>query len=258
MKQHENYRELIWTLAKTDFKLRYHGSVLGYFWAILKPLLMFLVLNFVFSAMFNPRNTGANYYSLQLIVAIMMFNFFSEGTSSGMASLLSKAQLVNKIYIPRWTIILASTVNAVLVYLMNLVVIISFFIWQKYIPSIEAIFLFLFFSVLIYIIILSFSLVTAPLYVKFRDLAMIWEVLITILFYGSPVIYPLSILPVYIQRTILVNPMAFIIHFVKEALTNNHFPDAWQIILFTFLLCVAFVFSIFLYKKLIKNVAENL
>ncbi len=258
MKQHENYKELIWVLAKTDFKLRYHGSVLGYIWAILKPLLMFLVLNFVFSAMFNPRNTGTQFYSLQLITSIMLFNFFSEGTTAGMSSLMTKSQLVTKIYVPRWTIILAATINAVLVYLMNLIVIAGFFAWEKYLPSLGAVVLFLFFSILTYVIILSFSLITAPLYVKFRDLSMIWEVLITILFYASPIIYPLSILPAYIQQVILINPMAFIIHFTKEALTNNHFPDLWQIIVFVLLLAMVFLFSIFAYKKLISNVAEEL
>jgi len=258
MKQHENYKELIWVLAKTDFKLRYHGSTLGYVWAILKPLLMFLVLNFVFSAMFNPRNTGTEFYSLQLIVAIMLFNFFSEGTMAGMSSLLSKAQLVTKIYVPRWTIILASTINAVLVYLMNLIVIVGFFVWQGYLPSFGAVLLFLFFSVLTYIIILSFALFTAPIYVKFRDLAMIWEVLITILFYASPIIYPLSILPKYIQQTILINPMAFIIHFTKESLTTNHFPDLWQVMLFVVILLMAFGLSMLSYRKLIANVAEEL
>ena len=82
MKKHENYKELIWALAKTDFKLRYHGSALGYLWAILKPLLMFTILNFVFSSLFNPRGTGNEYYSLQLLLGIILFNFFSTGIGS--------------------------------------------------------------------------------------------------------------------------------------------------------------------------------
>ena len=94
---HENYRELIWMLAKTDFKLRYHGSVLGYVLAILKPLLMFLILNFVFSSIFNPRNTGTSYYSIQLLTSIMLFNFFAEGTMAGLNSLIQKSTLVTKI-----------------------------------------------------------------------------------------------------------------------------------------------------------------
>ena len=214
-KQHENYKELIWMLAKTDFKLRYHGSALGYLWALLKPLLTFAVLNFVFSSIFNPRGTGMETYSLQLLVGLMMFYFFAEGTSAGMSSLLSKAQLVTKIYVPRWTIILASTINATLIFLMNLLVIAFFFALKGFMPHFPAILMFLLFSVFIYIIVLSFSLITAPLYVKFRDLAMIWEVMLMIIMYASPIIYPLVTLPAKYHTLILLNPLAFIINFTK-------------------------------------------
>lgn len=257
-KHHENYKELIWILAKTDFKLRYHGSVLGYVWAILKPLLLFAILNFVFSSIFNPRNIGGEYYSLQLLVGIMMFMFFSEGTTAGMNSLLNKSQLVTKIYVPRWTIIMASTLNAGLIYLMNLIVIVFFFAWKGFLPSIESILMFLFFSVLIYIIILTFALFTAPLYVKFRDLSMIWEVIITALFYASPIIYPLTILPEYIQRILLISPIAFIIHFTKESLINNHFADLWQNLMFISLVAAAFGISIIFYRKLSPRIAEEM
>ncbi|KKP68364.1 MAG: ABC-2 type transporter [Candidatus Moranbacteria bacterium GW2011_GWE1_35_17] len=258
MKQHENYRELIWILAKTDFKLRYHGSVLGYLWALLKPLLTFAVLNFVFSSMFNPRGTGISDYSLQLLVALMMFYFFSEGTSAGMGSLLSKAQLVTKIYVPRWTIILASTINATLIFLMNLLVIAFFFAVKGFMPSLAAIGMFLLFSVFIYIIVLSFALVTAPLYVKFRDLAMIWEVLIMIILYASPIIYPLTTLPAQYHKFILLNPLAFIIHFTKESMLNDHFASLSQYGIFIAIVFGFFAFSIWAYRKLIVKVAEDI
>jgi len=257
-KQHENYRELIWILAKTDFKLRYQGSVLGYLWALLKPLLMFAVLNFVFSSIFNPRGTGNEYYSLQLLVGIILFNFFSEGTAAGMGSLLSKAQLVTKIYVPRWTIILAATLNSALIFLMNLLVIVVFFTYKQFLPSFWSIGLFILFSLLTYLLILAFALFTAPWYVKFRDLSMIWEVLTTILFYGTPIFYSLNMMPDYIQRVLLFNPMAFIIHFVKEALIVNRFPEYWQTGVFTLAVLTVFAFSIFAYQKSIVKVAEDL
>lgn len=257
MKQHENYRELIWMLAKTDFKLRYHGSVLGYLWALLKPLLTFAVLNFVFSSMFNPRGDGLSTYSLQLLVALMMFYFFSEGTGAGMGSLLSKAQLVTKIYVPRWTIILASTINATLIFLMNLLVIALFFAIKGFMPSLAAIGMFLLFSVFIYIIVLSFALLTAPLYVKFRDLSMIWEVLLMIILYASPIIYPLTTLPAEYHKFILLNPIAFIIHFTKESMLNNHFADLHQYGVFIAIVFSFFAFSIWAYRKLIVRVAEE-
>lgn len=258
MRKHENYRELVWMLAKTDFKLRYHGSVLGYLWAILKPLLMFTILNFVFSSIFNPRSTGNEFYSLQLLVGIILFNFFSEGTSAGMGSLLTKSQLVTKIYVPRWTIILASTLNAALIFLMNLIVVVAFFTIKGFMPSFSSILISILFAILMYIIILSFAFFTAPLYVKFRDLSMIWEVVSTMLFYATPIFYSLTMMPVYIQRILLINPTAFIIHFTKTSLIDNHFPDIWQSVAFVSIVGIAFVLSLLSYKKLAPRVAEEI
>lgn len=257
-KSHENYKELIWMLAKTDFKLRYQGSVLGYLWALLKPLLTFAVLNFVFSSMFNPRSTGVNTYSLQLLVSLMMFYFFAEGTNAGMNSLLSKSQLVTKIYVPRWTIILASTVNATLIFIMNLLVIVLFFAINGFLPSFAAILMFILFSFFIYVLVLSFALVTAPLYIKFRDLAMIWEVLLMIIMYASPIIYPLTTLPVKYHQLILLNPIAFIVHFTKESLINNHFASPAQYAFFISIVIGGFVLSIFSYRKFTPKVAEEI
>lgn len=258
MKQHENYKELIWALAKTDFKLRYHGSVLGYLWAILKPLLMFSILNFVFSSLFDTRGNGIPYYSLQLLVGIILFNFFSEGTMAGMSSLLSKAQLVTKIYVPRWTIIIASTINSALIFLMNILVIIFFFALNKFVPSFEAVVLFLLFIVATYVLVLGFALLTAPLFVKFRDLSMIWEVVTSILFYASPIVYSLQMMPDKMQKIMLMNPMAFIIHFSKEGLINGHFADIWKTSIFIITVLAFFALGVFSYNKLAPRIAEDI
>lgn len=258
MKQHENYKELIWALAKTDFKLRYHGSVLGYLWAILKPLLMFSILNFVFSSLFNARGNGIPYYSLQLLVGIILFNFFSEGTMAGMSSLLSKSQLVTKIYVPRWTIIIASTINSALIFLMNIFVIVLFFAFNQFMPSLAAIGLFLMFIVFTYVLVLAFALLTAPLYVKFRDLSMIWEVITSILFYASPIVYSLQMMPDNMQKIMLLNPMAFVIHFSKEGLINNHFADPWKTFIFILTIMAAFGLGLFSYNKLAPRIAEDI
>jgi lipopolysaccharide transport system permease protein len=254
----QKYRELVWVLAVTDFKLRYQNSILGYFWALLKPFALFSVLNFVFSSVFSGRGLGQEYYTLELITALMMFMFFSDGTSSGLQSLVSKSQLVTKIYVPRWTIIFASTINATLIYCMNLIVVVGFFLWYGLYPSIASILFFIVNSVVIYILILSFALLFSPLFVKLRDLSMVWEVIVRVLFYATPIIYPLRILPDYIQQVILMNPMAFIIHFTKESLVRGRFPEIWQFSLFLLLIVVVFLCSLMAYKKTTKSVAENM
>jgi ABC-type polysaccharide/polyol phosphate export permease len=259
MKEHENYKELIWMLAKTDFKLRYQGSFLGYIWAVLQPLLMFLVLAAIFSGIFGNtgRGGGIENYALQLLVALMLFTFFSEGTNAGLNSLRSKAQLVTKIYVPRWAIILASTVNSGLVFLMNIIVIILFFIGFQYLPSLSSVILFLAFSIALYFIILAFSLIAAPLLLYLKDVAMIWQVILRVMFYAVPIIYPLSMLPAWTHQIILANPMAFVVHFTKEAMFNDHYPDIWQSSVFIGSVVMLFVLSIYLYRKLITNAAEK-
>ncbi len=255
--QHESYRELIWMLAKMDFKLRYQGSILGYVWALLKPLLTFTVLYFVFSSIFNMRNDGTNYYALELLVGIMMFNFFAEGTNAGLNALLNKSQLVTKIYVPRWAIIFAATLNSAIIYIANIAVIILFFALYHLVPSLQAIGLFILFSLALFILIVSFSLMAAPLQVLFRDIALIWDVVVQILFYASPIIYPLSLLPAQYHKWILLNPLAFIGHFTKMALTQDHLPDAHQTLLFVAILTGAFAFSIWVYRRLIPSIAEK-
>ncbi len=259
MKQHENYRQLIWTLAKTDFKLRYQGSILGYIWAILSPLLMFSVLYVVFSSIFNPRNPdGVDTYALELLVSLMLYSFFSEGTGAGLSSLLSKSSLVTKTYIPRWTIIVASTLNAAMVYGMNLLIIVFFFSLKKFMPDWEAIGLFVLYSFFTYILILAFSLFTAPLYVKLRDLAMIWAVLLRVMMYTSPIIYPLDKLPAEYHKIILLNPIAFIIHFNKQSLLHRHYAELSQYLIFIIILVSGFIFSIFMYRRNNKKIAEEI
>lgn len=255
---HMNYKELIWMLAKTDFKLRYQGSVLGYVWAILQPLLLFLVLNFVFSGMFGAGARGGDtYYSLQLLVALMLFTFFSEGTGAGLNSLKGKAQLVTKIYVPRWTIIIASTIQSLLVFLANVVVIIMFFMWYKFIPSPLSIVTFIFVVIMMYLVIVAFSLIAAPLVLYFKDLTMIWQVVLRIMFYATPILYPLSLLPEWSHKALLLNPVAFIIHFTKESMFKSHYMDSIQFVLFVVIVSLFLIFSVWLYKKIIINVAEK-
>ncbi len=253
---HENYKELILRLARTDFKLRYHGSVLGYVWAVLKPLLLFTILNFVFSSVFNFKNSGTPLYSLELITALLVFQFFSEGTTAGMNALLSKAQLVTKIYVPRWTLIVSSTVNSLFVFGMNLLVLVLFFVVYGVVPSMASILMFFVYIVLLYILILSFSFITAPLFIRFRDLGMIWEVLLSVLMYAAPIVYPLSIMPESIQNILLINPVGFIIHYIKEGLILNTFASFSQIGFLVGGLMIFAVIAYFTYQKNEKTVAE--
>jgi ABC-2 type transport system permease protein len=256
VKSHENYKELVWRLARTDFKLRYHGSVLGYVWVILKPLLMFTILNFVFSSIFNFRNSGTPDYPLELLTGLLLFQFFSEATMTGMTSLVSKAQLVTKIYVPRWTIVLGSTMNALFIFGMNLIVLAIFFGIYHKMPTLGGFLTFLMYSVILYILAVAFSFLTAPFYVRFRDLSNTWEVILSVLMYASPIIYPLTMMSEKIQNLILLNPFAFIVHYAKQGLISDAYTTVWYFIMLFSGVVFACFLSYIVFRKYEKTVAE--
>ena len=109
-----------------------------------------------------------------------------------------------------------------------------------------------------FILILSFSFIAAPLYVKFRDLSQIWEVAIQALFYGSPIVYPLQIIPVKYHTILLANPIGFIIHFNKLALTENHYPTLMQISVFSLFVVTLFFVSLFVFRKMEPKIANRI
>ena len=253
---HENRIELVMRIAKTDFKLRYHGSVLGYVWVILKPLMMFTILNFVFSSVFNFRNSGTPFYPLELLTALLLFQFFSEATMTGLTSLVSKAQLVTKIYVPRWTIVLGSTMNALFSFGMNLIVLAFFFVLYHRAPTLSGVVMFLVYSVLLYVLAVAFSFLTAPFYVRFRDLSTIWEVVLSVIMYASPIIYPLTTIPVSYWQIVLLNPVAFIVNYGKQGLVNGAFTTFWHFMAMFGGIILVCVIAFMVFRKYEKTVAE--
>jgi ABC-type polysaccharide/polyol phosphate export permease len=251
----KKYKELIWHLAKTDFKLRYHGSTLGYLWTILEPLLLFAVIYIVFS---NFRGFKTEYYALQLITAIMVFNFFTSGSSSAINCLRKQSNLLLNIKLPNWIFIISTTLYNLLIFLMNLIVIIFFFICNLYLPSLISIMFFVIYLFVLIIIVMAFGFLLSSLSIKFRDISHIWKIITRVLFYATPIIWPLSMIPEQYQKLVLINPLAFIAHYTKVGLIGNHNPDFWQWIIFLASSIVFFFISVFIYTKTNKKIIESL
>ncbi|MBD3238018.1 MAG: hypothetical protein GF332_00045 [Candidatus Moranbacteria bacterium] len=252
-----NYFGLIWILAKTDFKMRYHGSVLGYVWALLKPLLIFLILNFVFSNIFR-RGEGIENYPLQLITGIIIWTYFSEGTNAGLVSLFSKANIISKVYFPRWVVVVSSTVHSTMVFMMNLIILLAFYLYYQVYPSLLEIGFFVFYIFCVYVLIISFSFIAGPLYLKFRDLMQIWSVILQALFYASPIIYPLNIIPSQYHKIMLLNPIGVLIHYSKVALIEDRLPTLVNHLAIIGVLVVAFLIGWLYFRSVSSKIIEYL
>lgn len=208
------YRNLIWTLAWGEFKQRYKNSVLGYFWSLLEPLLMLVVLYVVFS---NLMRIQVEYYQLFLLLGIILWNFLSRATSMGLNAILGKPSMVQKIYFPREVLVISSCITALLMSIFESLVFIAFMTVFQVPLSANLIYVPLI-LVLLFLVSLGLSLALAALNVFYRDVQFIWAVILQAGFFATPILYPVTIFPETLQGIFLLNPMAHIIISARDAI----------------------------------------
>ena len=207
-------------LVKTDFRLRYQGSFLGIAWSVLKPLMMFCVMYVVFGK-FLRMSDGTSTYPVVLLLGISSWQFVTESTSIGLRSVVDRGDLLRKIHFPNYIVVVSATMGAMISYAINLVVVLVFaliarvqFTWRVVLLPINIIEL--------YAVTLGLTLIMATMYVYFRDIAHIWEVLQQVIFYTMPIIYPLSYVTdrggilATLARMELLNPFAQAIQDIRH------------------------------------------
>lgn len=209
-------RALLSELVRTDFKLRYQGSVLGYAWSLLQPLFFFVILLVVFT--YLRVNKGIPNYPVYLLMGMTIWSFFRELTAGSISAIVSRGSLIRKVSVPRWIIILSSSLSAVISLVFNLIILGIFMIVNHTSLS----FSFAWFPLLIvevYVFSLGIALFLSAAYVRYRDVSYIWEVIIQGGFYLTPIIYPISKIPDHlVQKLIMINPMAQVIQDARRAM----------------------------------------
>jgi len=208
-------------LIRTDFKLRYHGSYLGYLWSFLKPLMMFGVLYVVFSKFLRIDYPD---YPFHLFLGIILWNFFAEATTGAMSSIIEKGGLIKKIYFPREIIVFSSVAVSFVVLISNLAVFGIFYLFANLAFDLNML-LFLLYLLQLCIVTLGVAFFLSALYPKLRDLFHIWQVLFQVGFWATPRTYILQIVPQKYTTLILANPLAGIINNSRLALINHQLPD---------------------------------
>lgn len=219
-------------MVKTDFKMRYQGSVLGVAWTVLKPLMLFVVMYFVF-VRFLKFTDGTPHFAMVLLLGTVLWSFFSEAAGLGLSSVVMHGDLLRKVHFPTWIIVVAATLNSFISLGINLGVVIVFsiingvqFTWRVVMVPIGIFEL--------YFLTLGVALILATLDVYFRDIQHIWEVFSQALFYGVPIIYPLqmavNVNPTF-AKIILLNPLAQTIQDIRYWLiAPQTTPTVWNYI----------------------------
>lgn len=224
-------RILLKELTKTDFKLRYQGSVLGYLWALLRPMMLFAILYFVFTKVFRFGD-GIPHYAVYLLTGVVLWNFFMESTNQGIQAIVGRGDLIRKISFPKWIVVVSATATALINFAINLAVIIAFALMNGVTPNFGWI-LILPFVVELYLLSLGISMLLGAINVKYRDISSIWEVLMQAVFYAVPIIYPISFVmasSVTLAKILMLNPIAQAVQDIRYWLVTKEAVRTWDLI----------------------------
>jgi ABC-2 type transport system permease protein len=257
-------RALLAELVRTDFKLRYQGSVLGYAWSLLRPLLIFLILYVVFID-FMHIDFHVPHPAIYLLLGIVIWNFFSEMTAQSLGSIVGRGDLIRKIRIPRWMIVFASSISALINLVLNMFVV-AVFMLLNHVDIARSILFLPFILLEVYLLALGVSLFLAALFVKFRDVGYIWEVVMQAGFYLTPILYPMWRLPkVIYQKLVLLNPMGQAIQDARYSAVTHKTQTIYQTFQGGYYKFIPFVIVILIlvggllfFKKEAKYFAENI
>jgi len=255
-----SYRELLFSLTKKELKVKYRGSVLGFFWSLLNPILTMLVYSFVFSIVLRG---GIEQFAIFLICALLPFNFLSNSVNYGAGSIIGNSNLVNKIYFPREILPLSIVLSNLINFFFELVALFivlgamgyKFYIYLYLLPVV------IFFQ---FFLVVGVTLLVSALNVFFRDLQHLITIIMMVWFFGTPIIYPLSMVPPKYQPFIKINPMTIyasyyrnIFYYVKYP-EGAGFPTITDTLIALGITFLIFFVGYFLFKKLEYRFAEEI
>ena len=259
-------RALLSELVRTDFKLRYQGSVLGYAWSLLRPLFLFGILYVIFALVLKSGG-GIPHFPVYLLLGIVLWTFFTDMTTQSLGSIVGRGDLIRKIRIPRWIIVFSSSLLALINLGLNLIIVAVAMVLNK--VEIHATIILLPLLLLeIYLLALGVSLFLSAAFVKFRDISYIWEVFLQAGFYLTPILYAMSIITrVGFQKLVLLNPMAqaiqdaryvTITHDSRVVTIYRVFEGGWYVLTPFLIVITILVGGILYFKSQADSFAENL
>jgi ABC-2 type transport system permease protein len=254
---------LLQQLVKSDFKLRYQGSALGYLWSLLRPLAIFLIMYVVFLK-FLRFDYGVPHSTVYLLLGIVLWNFFTEVTSTGLGSIVGKGDLLRKINFPKYVVVLAVSFSALINLALNFVVIGVFMTADSVQIGPQLIFALPLLAEL-FILSLAFAFMLSALFVKLRDVSYIWEVILQGAFYATPIFYPLIMVPEKFAKWMMLNPAAQIIQDLRHVIVTQKSPTIatyWntpyiRLVPVAIVLALA-VFAVYYFRKNSKSFAEDI
>lgn len=250
-----NNTDLLYELVKTSFKLKYNGSILGFIWVILKPFLQFLILYVVFSNVAGNQTIKA--FPVYLIIGLVIFTYFQESIVGGLNSLKEKAHIILKVNFDRKLAVYSSIILALINLFVNFVVITIFMLFNPVTLRLEAILYALFIVFILFILNVGISFFTSVISIRIKDIQHLVEVGFQLLFYATPIIYKIDVLPEKYQQIAALNPIYIIIQSVRAALINGEIAFLKEIIVIAIISLVIFILGMTFFNNQVTKIAEK-
>lgn len=250
----ENQRDLLLVLIRTNFKLRYNNSILGFVWVLMKPFLYFLMLFIVFTA-FRGGELSTQ-YGANLLLGIIVYTLVNEGIIFGMHALTDLAGVILKVNFPRQVAVTSAVFMAVTNFVFNMTILVVLSVLGGFIPSVEGFLYFVGILTMVIFSLYSISLFSSILLVKIRDLEHIMELVMQLVFWGSAVFYSIDDMSGTFGQIIRLNPLALVIHASRQALLQGDIIHVKAMFIMSLFSIVLFVLGNIYFKKNIKRIAE--
>jgi len=257
---------LLKELVRTDFKLRYQNSVLGYLWTLLRPLFIFAILYVVFVKILKTGG-AVPHFGVYLLLGIIIWNYFVEVSTGSVAVIVAKGDILRKVNFPRYIIVLAGSFSALINLAFNSAVIAIFIIISNTQISASVVLLPLL-IIELFVFSLALGFLLSALYVKFRDIGFIWEVCIQGAFFAVPIMYAFSFVTnksELLGKILISNPIAQIIQDARYMLISTKtetvysvFGSAWAWLIPISIVVLISLYSVFYFKKQSPYFAENI
>lgn len=255
--------DLLWLISVTEFKKTYYGTVFGYFWSLVRPAVLFAVLLFVFTRVIR---IGGNvpHYPVLLLLNIVIFTFFTEVTLTAVTSVVGQEGIVRKTQFPRLVIPLAVVVTGIFNLLLNLIPVFIFILAFGVTPTATWL-LFPVILLLVGVLTVAVSMLLSALYVRYRDVAIIWGVAATVFLYATPILYPSNFIPPGFRTLIQLNPLVPIFEQMRTWIIDPGAPGAltsagsWGRLLISVAVYAAVcVLAVFVFRREAPRIAEEL
>lgn len=259
----KRFFDLLYLISVTEFKKNYFGTALGYVWSLVRPLLLFAVLLFVFTQIFR-LGSRVPHYPEMLLLGIVLYSFFQEATNNSVSSVVGQEGIVRKTQFPRLVIPMSTVLTSLFNLALNLVAVLILVSALGLRPM----WTWLYFPVIVLVLtvlVMSLALLLSALYVRFRDVAIIWSVGATALFYGTPILYPFQIVPDKYREIILINPLSAIFMQMRHWIIDPTAPNAvdsaggWPVLVPAFCIYIGVcVLGVWYFRRAAPRVAEEM